>query len=221
MRPLWDRLAVVTGAAGRLGRAWAQALRDEGATVIGLDLPWCDITSPRELSSHVNGGVDILVNAAGIDFPPNMELRDAEMRVLDVNIRGVDVLMRTLSFNNGRASVVLVGSLYASVSPDPRIYPHPWEKPTLYGASKAAVVNLTKQWAVRLAPKGIRVNCLSPGGVRADQDEEFVRKYSERVPLGRMATVEDTVGPLLFLCSDASRYVTGIELVVDGGYTAW
>ena len=83
------------------------------------------------------------------------------------------------------------------------------------------MVNLTRYLATLWAPQGVRVNTLSPGGVLGGQDEEFKRKFCERVPLGKMATDEDLAGPLLFLASRASSYVTGIELVVDGGFTAW
>ncbi len=93
--------------------------------------------------------------------------------------------------------------------------------PPAYGASKAAVVNLTRYLATLWASKGVRVNTLSPGGVLGGQDDEFKRKFCRRVPLGRMATEEDLTGPLLFLASEASRYVTGTELIVDGGFTAW
>jgi NAD(P)-dependent dehydrogenase (short-subunit alcohol dehydrogenase family) len=94
-------------------------------------------------------------------------------------------------------------------------------KPPAYGASKAAVVNLTKYLATAWGPYGVRVNALSPGGVLGGQDEPFKRKFSDRVPLGRMAVYQDLIGPLQFLASDASAYVTGIELRVDGGFTAW
>jgi NAD(P)-dependent dehydrogenase (short-subunit alcohol dehydrogenase family) len=123
----------------------------------------------------------------------------------------------------GGGSIVNIGSLYASVAPIPAFYDHiepPFTKPAAYGASKAAVVNLTRYFARLWGPRGVRVNALSPGGVRGGQDGEFVRKYSERVPLGRMAEPDDLVGALLFLASDASAYVTGQELRVDGGFTA-
>ena len=126
----------------------------------------------------------------------------------------------------GRGSIINIGSLYASVAPDQRLYEHlttapPFLKPPAYGASKAGVVNLTKSLAALWGLAGVRVNALSPGGVFNNQDAEFVRKFSERVPLGRMALAEDLKGPLLFLASDASAYVTGIELRVDGGFTVW
>ena len=109
---------------------------------------------------------------------------------------------------------------------DQRFYDHlgydpPFLKPPAYGASKAAVVNLTRYLATLWGPAGVRVNALSPGGVLGGQDAEFRRKFCERVPLGRMAEESDLVGPLLFLASDASAYVTGVELRVDGGFTAW
>ena len=88
-------------------------------------------------------------------------------------------------------------------------------------ASKAAVVNLSKFFATHWAGRGVRVNTLSPGGVLAGQDDRFKEKYSARVPLGRMAVEEDLKGPLVFLASSASSYVTGHELRVDGGFTAW
>jgi NAD(P)-dependent dehydrogenase (short-subunit alcohol dehydrogenase family) len=107
-----------------------------------------------------------------------------------------------------------------------RFYDHiqgdpPFLKPPAYGASKAAVVNLTRYLATHWAPHGVRVNTLSPGGVLGGQDEQFKEKFCHRVPMGRMAVSDDLCGPLLFLASRASSYVTGTELVVDGGYTAW
>ena len=106
--------------------------------------------------------------------------------------------------------------LYEHIQADP-----PFLNPPAYGASKAAVVNLTRYLATLWAGRGVRVNTLSPGGVLGGQDEEFIRKFCDRVPLGRMATAKDLAGPLLFLASQASSYVTGTELIVDGGFTAW
>lgn len=187
---------------------------------------------------EIFGVPSILVNNAGIDRPPDQPqegylLEDiplAENReILEVNTLGLFLVTQVFGsemVKAGRGSIINIGSLYASVSPDSRFYDHiqsdpPFLKPPAYGASKAAVVNLTKYLATHWAPHGVRVNALSPGGVLGDQDEEFKRKFCHRVPLGRMATAKDLGGPLLFLASRASSYVTGIELVVDGGFTAW
>jgi len=180
----------------------------------------------------------ILVNNAGIDRPPGKSaegysLEDIPLEesreIFEVNTVGLFLVTQVFGsemVKAGRGSIINIGSLYASVSPDARFYEHlqsdpPFLKPPAYGASKAAVVNLTKYLATHWAPYGVRVNTLSPGGVLGDQDEEFKQKFCHRVPLGRMATAEDLCGPLLFLASRASSYVTGIELVVDGGFTAW
>jgi NAD(P)-dependent dehydrogenase (short-subunit alcohol dehydrogenase family) len=184
------------------------------------------------------GVPSILVNNAGIDRPPDKSaegypLEDIPLEenreILEVNTLGLFLVTQVFGsemVKAGRGSIINIGSLYASVSPDPRFYDHiqndpPFLKPPAYGASKAAVVNLTKYLATHWAPHGVRVNALSPGGVLGDQDEEFKLKFCTRVPLGRMATASDLSGPLLFLASQASSYVTGIELVVDGGFTAW
>lgn len=184
------------------------------------------------------GAVDILVNNAGIDAPPDptagtFTLADHDggvfLRTLEVNVLGAFICSQVFGSRmaqRGHGSIVNIGSLYASVSPDARFYEHlptdpPFLKPPAYGASKAALVNLTRYLATHWGPAGVRVNALSPGGVEAGQDPEFKRKFNERVPLGRMCTLEDLEGPLLFLASDASSYVTGAELLVDGGFTAW
>jgi NAD(P)-dependent dehydrogenase (short-subunit alcohol dehydrogenase family) len=125
----------------------------------------------------------------------------------------------------GHGSIVNIGSLYASIAPEPRFYDHlpgdpPFLKPAAYGASKAAVLNLTRYFARLWGPHGVRVNAISPGGVEGGQDEQFLAKYTARVPLGRLAQEADLGGPLVFLASDASRYVTGHHLQVDGGFTA-
>lgn len=183
------------------------------------------------------GVPQILVNNAGIDQPPaavqTHRVEDIPIEhfreVLDVNTVGTFLVTQVFGREMVRArrgSIINIGSLYATVSPDVRLYDHipvdpPFLKPPAYGASKAGVINLTKYLAALWGPYGVRVNALSPGGVLGNQDEEFKRKFSMRVPLGRMATAEDLIGPLLFLASDASSYITGIDLRVDGGFTVW
>jgi NAD(P)-dependent dehydrogenase (short-subunit alcohol dehydrogenase family) len=209
-----------------------------------LRLAYTDVRDRLALETACNecleifGVPSILVNNAGIDRPPDQPqegylLKDIPIEenreILEVNTLGLFLVTQVFGsemVKAGRGSIINIGSLYASVSPDSRFYDHiqndpPFLKPPAYGASKAAVVNLTKYLATHWAPHGVRVNALSPGGVLGDQDEEFKRKFCTRVPLGRMATAQDLGGPLLFLASRASSYVTGIELVVDGGFTAW
>lgn len=232
-RPLEGEVALVTGARGRLGPIWTAALKEAGARVIGVDVEdadVCDRPSLQALRDRLEMTPTVLVNNAGIDQPPDSgaqaALDHAEfLRVLDVNLAGA--FNATLVFGeamvaSGGGSIVNIGSLYASIAPEPGFYTHleGFLKPPAYGASKAGLVQLTKYFARLWGPEGVRVNALSPGGVRGDQDPEFLRKYCARVPLGRMAEPEDLQGPLVFLASDASRYLTGHELRVDGGFTA-
>jgi NAD(P)-dependent dehydrogenase (short-subunit alcohol dehydrogenase family) len=181
---------------------------------------------------------EILVNNAGIDAPPDPKARtfslpqfepDVFLKTLEVNVLGAFQCVQVFApemVERRAGSIINIGSLYASVSPDARFYEHikadpPFLKPPAYGASKAALVNLTKYLATHLGPSGVRVNALSPGGVEGGQHLEFKRKFNERVPLGRMCELADLEAPLLFLASGGSAYVTGIELRVDGGFTAW
>jgi NAD(P)-dependent dehydrogenase (short-subunit alcohol dehydrogenase family) len=124
-------------------------------------------------------------------------------------------------------SIIQTGSIYGARAADPRIYQgssylgRPINTPAVYAASKAGVAGLSRHLAAYWAGAGIRVNTLVPGGVASGQNEEFQRRYADRVPLGRMARAEEMVGALVFLASDASSYVTGQEIVVDGGLSAW
>jgi NAD(P)-dependent dehydrogenase (short-subunit alcohol dehydrogenase family) len=244
-------VAIVTGALGKLGPIWVETLSAAGMRVAGVDVrvgestaalfdvaDVTDSTALRRVLRRVErelGAPTVLVNNAGVDQPPDPAASpdggieaidpDAFLHVLDVNVRGTFVSSQVFGSAlaaSGRGSIVNIGSLYASVSPEPSFYDHlpGFVKPPAYGASKAGVVALTRYLARLWGPHGVRVNALSPGGVRGDQDEEFRRKYCARVPLGRMAEAADLTGPLLFLASDASRYLTGHELRVDGGFTA-
>jgi NAD(P)-dependent dehydrogenase (short-subunit alcohol dehydrogenase family) len=124
-------------------------------------------------------------------------------------------------------SIVQTASIYGVVAPDQRIYEGSSylggaiNTPAVYSASKAAVVGLTKYLASYWGAHGIRVNTLTPGGVESGQNDVFSRKYSARVPLGRMAQANEMQSALLFLASDASSYMTGQNLVIDGGLTCW
>jgi len=265
MAPLDGRVAVVTGAFGRLGPVWCSALLDAGALVAALDRPGsprsegyaaveaaaggrlrtyeadvldrAGLEAVRERCAVDFGAPTVLVNNAGIDQPPGpavtYRIEDVPLEVfrgvLEVNVVGAfhaTQIFGPAMVRAERGSIVNIGSLYASVSPDARFYDHlpadpPFLKPPAYGASKAALLNLTRYLATHWGPAGVRVNALSPGGVEGGQDPDFKRKFADRVPLGRMAAPEDLRGPLIFLASDMASYVTGIELRVDGGFTAW
>ena len=264
MFTLDGRVAVVTGAQGKLGSHWVDVLLRAGAKVAALDrrevqasseneglvqlypdklrFYGADVTDGPELEAAAEaisselGGASILVNNAGIDQPPTAKLETHLLedfpvsqfrQVLDVNVVGAFQCCQVFGkrmLGAGPGSIVNIGSLYSSLSPDPRLYDHlptdpPFLKPPAYGASKAALTSLTRYFAVHWARQGVRVNTLSPGGVLGNQDAEFRAKFVARVPLGRMATLDDLTGPFLFLVSDASAYVTGQELLVDGGFT--
>lgn len=218
----------------------ARALLCDDAGVLELR---ADVTDRAGLESVLEecrrafGVPDVLVNNAGIDQPPTVTtsyaLEDLPLedfrRPVDVNAAGTFLASQVFGgemVRQGRGAIVNIGSLYASHAPDARVYEHlpmdpPFLKPPGYGASKSAVVNITRYFAAHWAGCGVRVNALSPGGVAGEQDPEFVRKFCARVPMGRLATSDDLVGPLLFLASDAAAYVTGINLEVDGGYGVW
>jgi NAD(P)-dependent dehydrogenase (short-subunit alcohol dehydrogenase family) len=143
----------------------------------------------------------------------------------DVNVQGVVNCIEEFAPDmkkEKKGSIINIGSLYADVAPNKALYDHiGFDKPWSYGATKAAILQVTRHYAARLGKYNIRVNTISPGGVLGEQDPEFIRKYSERVPMGRMAEKEhDLGGPLVFLASTASRYITGINLQINGGYTA-
>lgn len=245
--PVW-----CSALAGAGARVVGVDLRTEGADELtrelsdrggGFELEQADVTDraalegARERALPAGAAPSVLVNNAGIDQPPgaaggthlieDVPLEDFS-RTLEVNLAGAFNATQVFGApmaERGSGSIVNIGSLYASIAPEPGFYDHmdldpPFLKPAAYGASKAGVINLTRYFARLWGPRGVRVNALSPGGVAGGQDAEFLSKYCARVPLGRMAEPADLTGPLLFLASDASRYLTGHELRVDGGFTA-
>jgi NAD(P)-dependent dehydrogenase (short-subunit alcohol dehydrogenase family) len=205
----------------------------------------CDVAQPASVAACVEavvarfGGIDILINNAATKtkdvrqvFTPFEEYSlDVWREVMSVNIDGMFLMAQAVGREMVKAgrggSIVQTGSIYGLVGPDERIYEGsdylggPINTPAVYSASKAAVVGLTRWLATYWAKQGIRVNCLVPGGVASGQNSVFSERYSERVPLGRMAQADEMVGPMLFLASSASSYVTGQVLAADGGWTAW
>jgi NAD(P)-dependent dehydrogenase (short-subunit alcohol dehydrogenase family) len=203
-----------------------------------------DITSPESVTQMVEnvvkqlGRIDVLVNNAaskGSSLDAFFEsFEDYSLKtwreVMSVNIDGLFLVAQAVGKQmkkQGGGSIIQTSSIYGVVAPDQRIYEgseyngRPINTPAVYSASKSAVNGLTNYLATYWASSKIRVNSLTPGGIASGQNSEFDKKYSNRVPLGRMGEATELVGALIYLASDASSYVTGQNLIVDGGLSAW
>ena len=189
------------------------------------------------------GVPDALINNAGLDTQPSAppevsgpfeDFPDEVFReVIEVNLVGTFLMIQAVGARMRKAgrpgSIVNVGSIYGMVSPVQDIYAYrkertgvPFIKPVAYSAAKSGIYNLTRYCATYWGRDGIRVNTLTPSGVERDtQDATFKANYTARIPIGRMARADDFNGAIVFLVSDASIYMTGSNLVVDGGWTAW
>jgi NAD(P)-dependent dehydrogenase (short-subunit alcohol dehydrogenase family) len=206
----------------------------------------CDVTDRSQVEAalalvEVDWGVpDVLVNAAAIDAPPDAPAAEvgpfedvpveALERVVHVNVLGVVVPCQVVGgamAREGRGSIVNVGSVYGLLSPDQGLYEfrrgagETFFKPVAYSVSKSALLNLTRYLATYWGRSGVRVNTLTPHGIENGQPAPFVEAFSARSPVGRLMHVSEAVGAVVFLASDASSYVTGANLVVDGGWSAW
>ena len=165
------------------------------------------------------------LKSKGEPFKPFEEYPlDVWKQSLDVDLTGTFLVCREAGkyMNVDGASVVNISSIYGINGPDHRIYMgQDFKSLPSYSASKAGVIGLTKWLATWWAPKQIRANCITPGGIYNDHNDQFLSEYSNRTPLNRMADREELVGILLFLASDISSYCTGQNYIVDGGYSAW
>ena len=210
---------------------FAARLRREGFDAEGLALDLTEEESVESLASQIESRwekLDVLVNNAVTvrAEPLDRHSVDDWAQAMDCNstvlYRACRIFGNVMS-RKGGASIVNMGSIYGVVSPDFRIYAGHDEmtNPPSYGFAKAGMIQLTRYLAVYFGPLGIRVNCLSPGGLySATMPGKFVEKYGYRTPLGRMAGANDIKRAAVFLASDASAYITGQNLLVDGGYTA-
>lgn len=198
----------------------------EGDITEGLPGALTDLLAEKRIDGVVmNAGVDS-VPGSGRTSIVEYSL-DEWARVLTVNVAGVvNYMNQLIPHLSAKSSIVLLGSIYGLVSPRPSLYSHYNEglgavKNPAYGASKAALIAVCKQYATHLAHQGVRVNLLTPGGVLGSQDSTFKSKFIDHVPLGRMVTEDELVASLLFLLSEESSYITGHNLIVDGGYLEW
>ena len=205
-----------------------------------------DITDKNSLSEALKtielkfGTPHGLINNAGLDSPPNsssksngpFETYDENIwdTVIDVNLKGVFLSCQILGSamaQSGRGSIINIGSIYGILSPDQRLYEYRrnsdevFFKPVAYSASKSGIYGLSRYLATYWANNNVRVNTLTLGGVFNNQDKEFLDEYHKKVPLGRMAKSEEYGGAIIFLLSGASSYMTGTNMIMDGGLSAW
>ena len=204
----------------------------------------CDVSNSQSVNQAIKdviqyfSKVDILLNNAATKtsdlskfFAPFSDFSlDTWREVMSVNLDGMFLMAQAVGkhmIERRQGVIVQTASIYSLMAPDHRIYEgshylgREINTPVVYTASKAGVIGLTKHLATLWADYGIRVNSICPGGVSSGQNDEFTKKYSARVPMRRMAEKVDIVGPMIFLVSDASKYMTGQILYVDGGLSTW
>lgn len=205
----------------------------------------CDITSKTSLIACIEdiqnsmGTPNVLINNAAIDSPPGAPIEETGPfekypeaswdKVIDVNLKGTFLTCQIIGgemAKNRNGSIINISSIYGLVSPDQSIYDYrkkrgeEFYKPVAYSASKSGVLNLTRYLASYWSKDNIRVNSLTIAGVFNNQEEDFLKAYCKRIPIGRMALSNEYNGALIFLASDASSYMTGSNLILDGGWTA-
>jgi NAD(P)-dependent dehydrogenase (short-subunit alcohol dehydrogenase family) len=250
---LKDRLSIVTGGLGLLGRAICEALARAGSKVIILDVndrSWEELQSKSDVKENLvyknwditdltkikekiidiekeHGEIDVWVNNA---YPRTKDwgnkLEDVSslswQKNIDMQLNSYCLYSKEIAFimsERNKGTVINVASVYGQVAPDFRIYEGTeMTCPAAYSAIKGGVIAYSKYLASYFRSKGIRVNVVSPGGVLNNQDRDFLKRYSEKTLLGRMAKPEEIGWPVVFLASDAASYITGTVLVVDGGY---
>ncbi|MBI4354229.1 MAG: SDR family oxidoreductase [Candidatus Omnitrophica bacterium] len=244
---LTGRRVLLTGGAGHIGTVITKALEETGSRVMILDVRAhgradamrCDLRDERATRQAIRaaikrmGGLEILIHCAayvgatkkpGWAVPFSQQTVEAWDAAMRVNVTSAFVMVqeaRNALAASGHGSVILLSSIYGLVGPDWRLYDGTaMAQPAGYAASKGGILQLIRYLATTLAPR-IRVNAVSPGGVWRHQPAAFRRRYHTRTPLGRMATEEDLKGAVAYLASDLSAYVTGHNLVVDGGWTIW
>ena len=245
MKKLVDKIIIVTGGSGLLGTAIIQKLREEGAIALNVDIQQseegaehfysCDLTQEQPVKELIgkiikdHERIDGLVNNAyprtkdwGLKFE-NIPF-DSWRQNVDIQLNAYFLMSQEVlkvMQHNSEASIVNIASIYGMIGPDFSVYDETeMTMPAAYSAIKGGLINLSKYLAAYYGPRGIRVNCVSPGGIFNGQPESFVTRYETKTPLRRMGMPEDISPAVAFLLSDEARYITGQNLAVDGGWTA-
>jgi NAD(P)-dependent dehydrogenase (short-subunit alcohol dehydrogenase family) len=245
-----NKVALITGGAGLIGHEIAKGLLSFGAKVYigdrnektlvpdetGIRFVQLDITDENSIRNAADkvvqqeGHIDVLVNSAyprTADWGAKFEQIPFQSWSENVNthlggyVLACRVIAEQMKKTDG-GSIINLASIYGSVGPDFSIYEGTsMTMPAAYSAIKGGIIAFSKYLATYYAASKIRVNSLSPGGILDNQPAAFVEKYSQKTPLGRMAQPSEIVGGAIYLASDASSYVTGHDLIIDGGWTAW
>lgn len=203
------RTVLITGSAGHLGRALRAAFEGLGDRVIGVD--WEHEPTPDSMV------MDLADYGNWVEW--DWDKLNYDVAICNAYLKGWQA--HEYIAQHARQSIINIGSIYGVLGNDPRIYEGTEIPPTpaWYAAAKGSLVALTKWQATNLAP--VRSNCVCPGGIERSHGNTFIKNYSSRVPLGRMATEADIVPLVVFLASDAASYITGQVIMVDGGYGCW
>ncbi len=246
---LKNKNIIITGGLGFLGNQITNALIKENANVYIIDIKQpkqinkkkffsCDITNEKEVIKVLNffklkkKKIDVLINNAAIDYSPSRNFKNNfEFERFPNNIWEKDISVSlkgsylcTKIFGSymskfKKGSIINISSDLGIIAPDQRIYKKNFTKPVTYSVVKHGIIGLTKYTAAYWGNKNIRCNAIAPGGIFNNQDNDFIKKIKNLIPLGRMAKKNEYNGLILFLCSELSSYLTGSVIVADGGRT--
>lgn len=240
-----DKIVVITGSSGQVGKFAVNLFLSLGCIVYGFDLKKSnlnskkfhfvkiDISNLKKTEKNIisiykkHKKIDILINNAAISYKSHFTKRTKlEMKkTFEINLMSIINMIKVISKNHKKINhckIINIGSIYGINSPDFNIYfDNKNINSEIYGGTKAAIIQITKYFAVALAKKNIIINCISPGGIenKVIQNPKFIKNYTKKVPMCRMAKVEDLETAFLYFSDQKTNYTTGQNLIIDGGFT--